>query len=453
MKNTVLILEDKPSDRDLLCEDLPEHGFEVVGCDTCEKARTIIREKPVDAILADYCLPDGTGADFFRSIHEEFASVPVIFITNFPNIEQAVGLMKGGATDYILKPFSVRDVANRLRRAIEASTLRAEVGYHRRRALPLPGKHELIGGSPPMQAVRQAIAEVIRSPSTPVLITGETGTGKEVVARLVHQGTCGDSQPFVEVDCAAIPKESFEKELFGHEPGAAAGADRDKEGLLELASAGTIFFDEIAEVDLRLQGRLLSVLETRESRRLGGTRPFVFGARIIAATNRDIQQLLDTSQFRLDLYHRLAVYEIPIPPLSERREDIRELSEYFLRDAAVRHGKSVQRLSERFYRKAELHSFPGNVRELRNWVEQAVIQSEGTEADFISRSSSRIRVLSPAPESAAPSPVHVTLSEHERALVETALRQSQGNKSAAARQLGISRGAFLRRLTKFGAGS
>ena len=436
MKYTILVLDDDPVIWNLLCEDLPSHQFEVLGCGTCEKARQLLREKPVDAILVEYCLPDGTGVDFFRSIQSGFSNVPVIFITNFPNVDQAVQVMKEGATDYIQKPISVMDVVNRLRRVIEATN-------HRRGLPPVSGKHELIGSSSAIQAVRRAIAEVISSPPTPVLITGETGTGKTVVARLIHQGLHGDTQPFIEVDCAAIAKKLFEDELFGREQ----GADQVKEGILESGRKGTIFFYEIAELKLEVQNRLLGILETRQFRRVDGTHPVAFGARIIAATNRNIQQLLDENHFRPELYHRLAVYEIPIPPLRERREDIHELAEYFLHEAAMRHRKSFRRFSDGFHQKVGSHTFPGNVRELRNWVEQAVIQSKGEEADFIKRASYVSR--SPAPsQNTMTSPIPRTLSEHERTLIEAALFQNKGNKSSAARQLGISRMSFLRRLAK-----
>ena len=216
---------------------------------------------------------------------------------------------------------------------------------------------------------------------------------------------------------------------------------------MESGKEGTVFFYEIAELELEVQSCLLRVLETSQFRRVGGTHPIAFGARIIAATNRNIQQLIDENDFRPELYHRFAVYEIPIPPLRERREDIRELAEAFLRDAAMRHGKAIRRFSDGFHQKVELHTFPGNVRELRNWVEQAVIQSRGEEADFIERSPYASR--SPAPsQNTMTSPTPRTLSEHERDMVEAALLQNKGNKSAAARQLGISRMSFLRRLAK-----
>jgi two-component system response regulator AtoC len=443
---SVLVVDDDAVLRRLVSEDLPTHGFEVIPAASLQEARQLLNEKPVQAIVLDYRLPDGTGGDFFRSIRESYGSMPVVFVTNFPDVEQAVQLMKEGAADYFIKPFSIADLARRLRQLIEAERLRAEVSYHRRRSLPTNGKYELVGGSAAMKTVRQSIAEASRSPNTPVLITGETGTGKEVVARLIHQTTCGDSQPWVEVDCTAIPKGLFESELFGHERGAFTGAEQAKEGLLELGKKGTLFLDEIGELELDLQVRLLRTLETHQFRRVGGTRPLFFGARVIAATNRDLDQLLNQKIFRADLYYRLAVYKIHLSPLRERREDIPELAEHFLREAAQRHGKSVRRLARSFFKKLEFHSFPGNVRELRNLVEQAVIQSNGEEADFDERLplASKVPSVSETPAESE----DVTLSDHERNLIEAALKRNRGNKSAAARQLGISRPALLRRLAK-----
>ncbi len=452
VKNMILVLDDDPMVRDLLCEDLPSHGFEVFACATSKAARQLLEEKPIDAILLDYNLSDTTGADFFRSIQNVVMNIPVIFITNFPNVEQAVNLMKEGAADYILKPFSVPDVAGRLRRTIEIRSLRAEVNYHRRRQLPATGKYEWVGASQAADVVKRSIMEVARAPTTPVLITGETGVGKEVVARLIHQKTHGDEQPFVEVDCTTIPKPLFESELFGHERGAFTGADRIKEGIFELGKSGTIFLDEMGDMDLELQSRLLRALETHQFRRVGGTRPISFGARVVAATNRDLQRLVEQKEFRADLYYRLAVYQIHVPPLRERRADIPALAEYFLREAAAQHGKSIDHLSKNFLQKIEPHDFPGNVRELRNLVEQAVLQTDSGEADIHGnlRLSRRADMVESAPVriSKTETTHSTTLSANERSLIETALQDNHGNKSAAARQLGISRPALLRKMAR-----
>lgn len=445
MKNIVLVIDDDPVVRKLLREDLPGHGFEVLVCGTCKEGHAILREKPVQAIILDYRLPDCLGADFFRSAKDELANVPVIFITNFPDIEQAVQLIKEGAADYIVKPVAAGDVADRIRRALEVNNLRSEVTYHRRRSLSTRGELILIGSSKAMRNVRRAIQQAILSSSTPVLITGETGTGKEVVARLIHQGCHGDTHPFVEVDCAAISKALFESELFGHERGAFPGADQTREGIFELGKDGTIFLDEVAEIDLELQGKLLRVLETQQFRRVGGTHPLTFEARVIAASNRDLRALMQRNEFRADVFYRLAVYELKIPPLRERGDDIVELAEFFFKEALSRHGKSLRRLSKGFLEKLCKHAFPGNVRELRNLVGQAVIQTKAEEANlpgFTPQSSSRPEATTPDVKPG------ITLHQHESGIIESVLRQNRGNKAAAARQLGISRTAFLRRLLK-----
>ncbi len=452
LKNTILVVDDDPVITSLLVEDLPGCGFQVLSCGTCEEARGMLKEKPVDAILLDHNLPDGKGSDFFRSMKGDLINVPVIFITNFPDVEMAVSLMKEGAADYIIKPFSVSAVAERLKRVLEVGVLRSEVAYYRRRALPVTGRHDLIGSSDAMRAVRSAIEEAVGAPMTPVLLSGETGTGKEVVARLIHQGCHGATNPFVEVDCATIPKNLFESELFGHERGAFTSADRAKEGIFEFGKSGTIFMDEVGEIDLELQSRLLRVLETRQFRRVGGTRPLTFGARVIAATNRDLHALVRQKEFRADLYYRVAVYQIEIPPLRERAGDVPELADYFLRQAEARHHKSVSGFTAEFSHKLQLHAFPGNVRELRNLVEQAVIHSRGGEAEIVGFVPEEMPLPVPAPLTSSAdvrmSEAGGTLREHERSVIESALRDNHGNKSAAARQLGISRPALLRRMSK-----
>jgi two-component system, NtrC family, response regulator AtoC len=459
----ILLVDDEPSLRELLLEDLPEQGFSIMACENLTKARELLEKHPVEAVLLDYHLPDGTGRDFFQSIKEEL-SVPVIFITSHPDVEQAVLLMKEGAADYILKPFSIQDVVERLNRALEVQKLRAEVRYHRSQQCSRHTlSHALVGKSPGILAAVRATEEVARAPLTPVLITGETGTGKEVIARQIHQKTHGESQPFVEVDCTTIPRPLFESELFGHEKGAFTGADRTKEGIFELGKEGTIFLDEIGEIDVELQSRLLRVLETRQFRRVGGTRLLELKARVIAATNRDLTQLIAEQKFRSDLYYRLAVYQIHLPPLRSRKEDIETLALHFLKEAAPRLGKSINRFSESFLKRLREHSFPGNVRELRNMVEQAVIQSTGPEADcsreihfgstegatdqhMVSHGAQHHNSNGNGDHSSNSPP---TLEAQERAAIEAALKTHQGNKSAAARQLGISRAAFLRRLEKF----
>lgn len=453
----VLMLDDEPTLRQLLEEDLPEHGIQVISCDTCAKARTLLKEKPFQAILLDYHLPDGTGEDFYRSIRSEFSNIPVIFITSHPDIEKAVGLLKEGAADYVLKPFSIVEIASRIKRVVEVDQLRAEVDYHRRKQHPSGNLVQLLGNSAAVQTAQRAIEEIAKSPLTPVLITGETGTGKEVVARLIHQKTHGENQPFVEVDCTTLPRDLFESELFGHERGSFTGADRSKEGLFELGKEGSVFLDEIGDIYVDLQSRLLRVLETRQFRRVGGTKPIAFGSRVIAATNRDLQDMMKHGQFRSDLYFRLAVYQIHLPPLRERPEDIKDLANYFFKEAVQRHNKKSERLSDGFFKKLEGYPFPGNIRELRNLVEQAVIQSAAPEADL----GSKIQLLgsvvaSSAPQSTSEKPASAetksaeakTLFEREKEAVLAAIQESKGNKSAAARILGISRAALLRRMSK-----
>lgn len=446
MTPRILIVEDDETLRGLLLEDLPQRGFEVVGCGTLREARECISEQVFHALLLDCRLPDGTGAEFYQALVAEKSVPTVVFMTNFPDVAQAVDLIKEGAADYVIKPFSMDDLALRLRRAISSEEMGAEVRYHRRKLAPGGGVPEWVGVSEASHSVLRAIAEVAAAPLMPVLISGETGVGKEVVARQIHQQTHGEKQPFVEVDCATIPRQLFESELFGHERGAFTSADRRKEGILELGREGTVFLDEIGEIDPDLQGRLLRVLETRRFRRVGGVQALAFGARILAATNRNIEEMMAKGTFRADLYYRLAAYQVRIPPLRERRDDIVPLAEHFLAGIAVHHGKKIGGFSTRMKDLFERHAFPGNARELRNLVEQAVIQSDGGLADL--RTMPALLAITGASPGPASSAGEGTLSDQEQRVIAAALREHGGNKSAAARKLGISRPALLRRLAR-----
>jgi DNA-binding NtrC family response regulator len=446
----ILIVEDDESLRGLLLEDLPRAGFEAVGCGTLREARELLGNQAFHALLLDCRLPDGLGADLYRALGDARAVPPAVFMTNFPDVSQAVELIKAGASDYVIKPFSMEDLAARLRRAILTEELGAEVRYHRRKLAAGDRACAWVGLSAASASVVRAIEEVAAAPLTPVLVSGETGVGKEIVARKIHLQTRGESQPFVEVDCATIPRQLFESELFGHERGAFTSADRRKEGILELGREGTVFLDEIGEIDVDLQGRLLRVLETRRFRRVGGVQTLAFGARIVAATNRNIDEMVAKGAFRADLYYRLAAYQIRIPPLRNRREDVPPIAEHFLCELAARHGKRFEGFGPSMQALFERHAFPGNARELRNLVEQAVIQSPGGLASLRTLPS-----LLPSAAEDAPDGNEAeggTLSEQERRIVTAAMKEHGGNKSAAARKLGISRPALLRRLARMGRG-
>jgi DNA-binding NtrC family response regulator len=433
---TVLVVDDDLVVRNLISEDLPAEGFDVLTASNCNEAKSVLKDHPVSAILLDYRLPDEIGPHFFKSLKEDYPRTPVIFVTNFPDVNQAVSLMKEGVADYVMKPFTILELANRIRRAIENVKLKSEVSYHRRRTLEEKEHYELIGDSSQIQTIRKAIDEIAVAKSTSVLISGETGTGKEVVAHLIHQKSCGAEQPFVEVDCSTIPKFSFETILFGDE-------EMSKVGIFEVGKEGTIFLDQISEIDLELQNKLLRVLETRRFRRIGGAQPMSFEARIIATSNRNLKEMIEQNKFRSDLYYRLAGYVIQIPPLREHKEDIPSLADCFLKKALEAFPKPISGLSKSFLKKLQVHAFPGNVRELKNLVEQAVIQTEKGEVDLAHFHAEVLPDKEPGRLGEK-----MTLLEGEKLLVEAALKKFSGNKAAAARHLGISRPALLRRLEK-----
>ena len=371
VKPRVLVVDDEPSMREMLQIVLRRDGYDVVVAQNGRQAIDELKRAPVDLLLSDIRMPDVSGVEVLRVAKELNSDVVAFMMTAFASTDTAVEAMRLGAVDYFTKPFSMDELRLKVRQQFESSRLRQENVLLKR---ALKSQHELagiIGRSPAMCSVFSTIQMVAGTNST-VLIGGESGTGKELVARAIHFNSLRRDRPFVAVNCGALPETLLESELFGHLRGAFTGADSNKKGLLEVAEGGTLFLDEIGEMTTPMQVKLLRVLQDRRFRRLGGTDEVQADVRVIAATNRDLPTLVDDGRFREDLYYRIHVLSIQMPPLRDRVEDIPLLAEHFVQHFAVQMGKPVKTISAEAMRLLEGHAWKGNVRELQNAIERAV---------------------------------------------------------------------------------
>jgi len=442
----VLIVEDEPKMRRLLELQLADEGFATHAAADAESGLGILQREKVDLVLTDFRLPGMSGVEFLQAVKRANALLPVVIMTAYGSVESAVEAMKLGASDYVLKPFALAELVLVIRKELEAHRLREE-NRSLREALGQRYAYEnIVARSQKMQAVLALVERVAPTQAT-VLLGGETGVGKDLVARAIHQHSQRAAGPFVKINSTAIPETLLESELFGYEKGAFTGAAGSKPGKFELAHKGTLFLDEIGDVPPATQVKLLRVLQEREFERLGGTKTLHVDVRLIAATNRDLRSALEEGSFREDLYYRLNVVAIDIPPLRERKEDVPALAEHFLARFARESGKKIAGLApEALKRLVDFH-WPGNVRELENVMERAVTLCAGArvEAGDIHLDSR------PAAAGAAPVlPEGTTLEQWEEEIIREAVRRANGNKSQAARALGLSRNALRYRLSKMG---
>ncbi|HFC96954.1 MAG TPA: sigma-54-dependent Fis family transcriptional regulator [Thermosulfurimonas dismutans] len=446
---TVLLIEDEEAQRKILGDYLRRKGFRILEAESgAEGLRILEREQP-ELVLLDWRLPDEDGLRLLPRLRERSPLTAIVMLTAFATVERAVEAMKLGAYHYLTKPVNLEELVLILNRALSEIRLRREVEDLRRKlaSLELPEAEDLVAESPAMKEVLRLCARVAPTEAT-VLLTGESGTGKEVLAGLIHRLSPRRDKPFLRINCAAIPEGLLESELFGHERGAFTGADKAKPGLFEEAGEGTLFLDEIGELPLPLQAKLLRVLQDGTFRRLGGRRELRSRARIIAATNRDLNAMVREGRFREDLYWRLSVITIHLPPLRERREDILPLARFFLHKYARKYRKPVEDFSREALERLLSYAFPGNVRELQNMIERAVILAEGPLITL------KDLVFAPAGEDlwarlrSLPLPEAVELLERTR--LEEALRASGGIKTRAAELLGISERVLRYKLEKYG---
>jgi len=447
MSETVLVVDDEPRIRRIVEMALGDRGYRVVTAASAEEADEVLRRETVDTVVTDLQLPGRSGLDLLGDIRRSRPTVPVILITAFGTVETAVEAIKAGAFDYVLKPFSVDELESLVARALDA----AEPDTPR----ALDEDDGVVARSPAMRKVLEMVRQVAGAPTT-ILITGETGVGKEVVARLVHQRSRRSGHAFVAVNCAAIPGELLEAELFGAERGAYTGAVKDRPGKLEVADGGTLFLDEIGDMPIALQPKLLRVLQEGVVERLGSHASRRVDVRVVAATHRDLTELVGKGLFRDDLYYRINVFPIHVPPLRERTEDIAALAEATLAHLADHLGIRA-RLAGAALELLQRYPWPGNVRELRNVLERAVLLSPDGNIQDVQLPTTRDGAPSPreidgtgtGPE-ADIEPLGDAVARAERAAILAALERTGDNKAQAAKLLGVSVRTLFYKIEKLG---
>ncbi|MDY0259285.1 MAG: sigma-54 dependent transcriptional regulator [Desulfovibrio sp.] len=441
----LMVVDDDRNHREMLRALLEEWGYDPVTVDNGEEAVAMCQENPFDLILMDVRMGGMNGIEATRAIKSYNPAIPVLIMTAYSDVANAVEALKAGAYDYLTKPLAFDALKLALERALDHANLRDEVRALRHELAANVDSRNVIGQSPAMRQVLGLVSAIAASEAT-VLITGESGTGKEVIAKLIHANSNRAKGPYVAVNCAALTETLLESELFGHEKGAFTGAEKRREGRFLAANKGTIFLDEIGEIPLSMQVKLLRVIQERELQRVGGDQTIKVDVRILAATNKDLALEVEEGRFRQDLYYRLNVVSLQLPPLRDRHEDIPLLAMHFMKIFADRNGKMVKGFTPAAMDRLVKHTWPGNVRELENAVERAVVLLVG---EYISE-----RELPPtiadaeeeSPRSSRLDFANMTLEEIERLAVQDTLEQVGGNKSEAARRLGINRKTLLSKL-------
>ncbi len=453
----ILIVDDEPHMRRILATNLARDGHSVTEAAGVSQATDHLAMNDYDAVITDQKMPDGEGLDVLKTARESDPAVSVVFLTAFATVELAVESMRGGAFDFITKPFQPEVVRATAKRACEHTTLLRENGVWRETVLRLEGSADIHGTSAGILAVREQIARVASTNAT-VLITGETGTGKELVARAIHKSSLRAEKPFVAVNCAAFTDTLLESELFGHERGAFTGADRTRQGLFEAAHEGTLFLDELGEMSLAAQSKLLRVLSDGQVSRVGSNKARHVDVRLLAATHRDLQQRVHEGSFREDLYYRIAVVPIRIPPLRERLEDLPILCELIADRVATELKIRKRSIAPAALKKMKNYAFPGNVRELRNLIERALILSSSAEVG------PQDILIQESPDPAGPPAAKLegwiaglqeavnlreVLESVEARLIVRALESAGGVQAEAARRLQLSRSDLGYKIAKF----
>ena len=462
MKPQLLVVDDQPQIIQFLRAALADEGFDVEVAGTGAEAIARLGEVIPDLVLLDLHLPDTGGLEVLAKIHESFPRMCVIVMTAYGDVETAVRSIRAGAFDFITKPFNMDQLLQAIRRGLDATRDARELYTLRRKGSAFaeaPGM--VMSLAPAMQEIYATVRKISSGDTTTVLIEGESGVGKEVLAGLIHAASSRRDDPFLEINCAALPEKLLESELFGHEQGAFTGADRMKPGLLEMAHKGTLFLDEIGEMSLTLQVKLLRVLERQSFRRVGGVKDLSVDVRFVAATNRDLARLVEEGNFREDLYYRLKVIPLRIPPLCERPEDIPALADHFLHLYNARFRKRFTGFDDEARSALVAYAWPGNIRELRNVLERAVLLSDGT---ILGAAALNLpgRDTAAAPlwneldaVLAAELPEDGVdlldlMARLEKRCVRLAMTKSDGNQSRAARLLGLNRDKLRYRLKQYG---
>jgi len=441
----ILVVDDDPDMREMVYDMLKDRGHQVTTAGSGQEALRALGEEDYAVVLTDLRMKGMQGLELLTEIKRLYPGLNVILMTAFGSVETAVEAMKHGASDYLTKPVKKDELVRVIERVVREAALRREVNRLRQEVHREYSFHQILGKSKPMQAMFDLIKRVADSP-TNVLITGESGTGKELVAKAIHFNSDRRDAPFIPVNCAAIPEQLLESELFGHMRGAFTDAKMDKRGLFEEAQKGTLFLDEISELPLMLQAKLLRAIQEREIRRVGANKSVAIDVRIIAATNLNLGEEVKAKRFRDDLYYRLNVIELKLPPLRERREDIPLLVDAFLKKCGDARGKQVKGVSEAALAMLMDYAWPGNVRELENVIERAVTLSRGDKISpddlppAVQGARGDRRVLDEAAEKTLP------LHEIEKEYIKKILEKMGGNKYQAAHVLGIDRKTLYRKL-------
>ena len=447
MKKRILVVEDEDKLRRIVELQLLDAGFDVDKAAKAEEALPLIDR--ADLILTDFKLPGMSGLEMLQIVKRQNATIPVIMMTAFGTIENAVEAMKAGAADFLPKPFSLDHLITVVNKALEVRNLRDENVRLKEELGKKYNWDNIVGRSPVMQNIFASVMRVAPSRAT-VLLAGESGVGKDLIARAIHFHSPRRDRPFVKINCTALPENLMESELFGYEKGAFTGANLSKAGKFEQADSGTVMLDEIGDVPGNIQVKLLRVLQEREVERLGSNKTLHIDVRVIAATNRDLRAALEDGTFREDLYYRLNVVPIEVPPLRERKEDIPYLAKYFVEKIGKENGSHVRGITDAAIDKMMQYSWPGNVREIENVIERSIVMTTGEQLD-----ADDIRLdmnLRPRAQAAGEMglPEGMSLDQYEQELIRTALKQANNNKSQAARLLGLTRNSLRYRLTQMG---
>lgn len=447
-KGKILVVDDEASMVEFLGNMLKEDGYEVRTATEGGKAIEMAKAQPPNVIIADIRMSPVNGMEVLHQAKQTNPEVNVVMITAFGSIKGAVQAMKEGAFDYITKPFKINEIRSVIRRALSTKRLIGEDEHLRKELKKRYKFSNIIGKSEKMQHIYEVIEKLAKSFST-VLIYGESGTGKELAARAIHYNSPRADNPFVSVNCGALPEPLLESELFGHEKGAFTGAVSTKEGLFEVADGGTFFLDEVGETSPAIQVKLLRALQEREIKRVGGIKNIKVDVRLIAATSKDLEKEIKEGKFREDLFYRLSVIPIYMPPLRERREDVPLLADHFLARYTQREVKQIKGISPQAMERLSQYTWPGNVRELENAIERAVTLAEG---DVISSGElpEKISQETPAAGAEEGSTLKVRTDEYEKGLILEALKATGGNVSQAARSLKLTRQDLQYKIKKYG---
>lgn len=438
----VLVVDDEPNATKVLSAILSDAGYNVVESSNGEKAIKIISKKDIDVVVTDLKMPGKDGMQLFEYVIENYPDIPVIFLTAYGTVESAVNAMTRGAFYYFIKPPDYLQLKSIIAKALQQRALKKELEILKQRLAGEENPIRIIGNTPQMLKIFDAI-EAVKDSASSVLIYGETGTGKELIAKALHYSSAKRDKPFIAVNCAAIPRELLESELFGFEKGAFTGAVARRIGKIEEASSGTLFFDEIGELEIGLQAKLLRVLQENEIERLGSNKKIKVSFRLISSTNRDLKKVVESNNFREDLFYRINVIQLNLPPLRERAPDIPLLAAEFVKEFCIREKKALT-VSDEVMKILQSYHWPGNIRQLKNVIERAIVLAKGRmitikelPEEFLSHQEQNETISKK------------TLKDLEAQAIRESLRECKGNKSKAAKALGISRKAFYKRLREF----